>query len=263
MTSPSLAFADTTTMLRRDVRHALRFPMLTISGLIMPVLFLLLFDGVFGHTLRAGLGGAVSGGYINYVLPGILVMTAASVAEATGLGVNADMGEGIIARFRTMAIWRPSVLAGQVAGSVIRTLITGAAVCLFALVLGFSSNSKALDWLAAIGLFVLLSLALSWLTVAFGLLAKTPAGANSLALILVVLPFLSSAFVPTAAMPPGVRAFAEYQPFTSIINTIRGLLTGSPIGHQGLVSVGWCVGIAVVGSLWAVKLYNRDSPVAT
>ena len=104
MTSPSLALTDTATMLRRDVRHAVRFPMLTISGLIMPVLFLLLFDGVFGHTLRAGLGGAVSGGYINYVLPGILVMTAASVAEATGLGVNADKAEGIIARFRQGAL---------------------------------------------------------------------------------------------------------------------------------------------------------------
>jgi ABC-2 type transport system permease protein len=262
MTSPTLILADTATMLRRDALHAVRFPMLTISGLIMPVLFLLLFDGVFGHTLQAGLGGTVSGGYINYVLPGILVMTAASVAEATALGVNSDMGEGIIARFRTMAIWRPAVLAGQVVGSVVRTLITGAAVCLFALVLGFSTSGNALDWLAAIGLFVLLGLALSWLTVAFGLFAKTPSGANSLSLILVVLPFLSSAFVPTASMPPGVRAFAEYQPFTSVIDTLRGLLSGTPVGQHGLVAIAWCVGIAVVGSLWAVKLYNRDSPVA-
>ena len=192
MTSPTVAFADTSTMLRRDVLHAVRFPMLTISGLLMPVLFLLLFDGVFGHTLRAGLASAVSGGYINYVLPGILVMTAASVAEATGLGINADMGEGIIARFRTMAIWRPSVLTGQVAGSAIRTVITGALVCLFALMLGFAPHATALGWLGATGLFVLLGVALSWLTAAFGLLAKTPSGANSLALILVVLPFLSS-----------------------------------------------------------------------
>ena len=113
MTAPSLALADTTTMLRRDIRHAVRFPMVTISGLLVPVLFLLLFDGVFGHTLRAGLGSAVSGGYINYVLPGILVIAAASVAESTALGVNADMGEGIIARFRTMAIWRPQAATGQ------------------------------------------------------------------------------------------------------------------------------------------------------
>lgn len=263
MTAPSLALADTTTMLRRDVRHAVRFPMVTISGLLVPVLFLLLFDGVFGHTLRAGLGSAVSGGYINYVLPGILVMAAASVAESTALGVNADMGEGIIARFRTMAIWRPSVLAGPVTGSVVRTLITGAAVCFFALVLGFSPNATALGWLAAIGLFALLGMALSWLTVAFGLLAKTPAGANSLSLILLVLPFVSSAFVPTAAMPAGVRAFAEYQPFTSIIDTFRSLLTRTPMGNHGIVAVAWCAGIAVVGFLWAVKLYNRDSPVAS
>jgi ABC-2 type transport system permease protein len=263
MTAPSLALADTTTMLRRDVRHAVRFPMVTISGLLVPVLFLLLFDGVFGHTLRAGLGSAVSGGYINYVLPGILVMAAASVAESTALGVNADMGEGIIARFRTMAIWRPSVLAGPVIGSVARTLITGAVVCFFALALGFSPNATALGWLAAIGLFALLGMALSWLTVAFGLLAKTPAGANSLSLILLVLPFVSSAFVPTATMPAGVRAFAEYQPFTSIIDTFRSLLTRTPMGNHGIVAVTWCVGIAVVGFLWAVRLYNRDSPVAS
>lgn len=263
MTAPSLALADTATMLRRDVRHAVRFPMVTISGLLVPVLFLLLFDGVFGHTLRAGLGSAVSGGYINYVLPGILVLAAASVAESTALGVNADMGEGIIARFRTMAIWRPSVLAGPVTGSVIRTLVTGAAICLFALVLGFSPSATALGWLAAIGLFALLGMALSWLTVAFGLLAKTPAGANSLSLILLVLPFVSSAFVPTAAMPAGVRAFAEYQPFTSIIDTFRSLLTRTPMGNHGIAAVAWCAGIAVAGFLWAVTLYNRDSPAAS
>src|ERR1700735_2767481 len=165
MTAPSLALADTATMLRRDVRHAVRFPIVPTARLLVPVLFLLLFDGVYGHTLRAGLGSAVSGGYINYVLPGILVMAAASVAESTALGVNADMGEGIIARFRTMAIWRPSGLAGPVARSVVRTLVTGAAVCLFALALGFSPNATALGWLAAIGLFAFLGMALSWLAV--------------------------------------------------------------------------------------------------
>jgi ABC-2 type transport system permease protein len=263
MTAPSLAIADTTTMLRRDVHHAVRFPMVTISGLLVPVLFLLLFDGVFGHALRAGLGSDVSGGYINYVLPGILVLAAASVAESTALGVNADMGEGIIARFRTMAIWRPSVLAGTVTGSVIRTLITGAAVCLFALALGFSPDATAFGWLAAVGLFALLGMALSWLTVAFGLLAKTPAGANSLSLILLVLPFVSSAFVPTATMPAGVRAFAEYQPFTPVIDTFRSLLTRTPMDNHGIVAVAWCAGIAAAGFVWAVKLYNRDSPAAS
>jgi ABC-2 type transport system permease protein len=162
-----------------------------------------------------------------------------------------------------MAIWRPSVLAGPVTGSVVRTLITGAAVCFFALALGFSPNATALGWLAAIGLFALLGMALSWLTVAFGLLAKTPAGANSLSLILLVLPFVSSAFVPTAAMPAGVRAFAEYQPFTSIIDTFRSLLTRTPMGNHGIVAVAWCAGITAAGFLWAVKLYNRDSPVAS
>ncbi|MHB1718255.1 MAG: ABC transporter permease, partial [Acidimicrobiales bacterium] len=141
--------------------------------------------------------------------------------------------------------------------------ITGAAVCLFGLVLGFSPNANALDWLAAIGLYALLGMALSWLTVAFGLLAKTPAGANSLSLVLLVLPFVSSAFVPTATMPAGVQAFAEYQLFTSITDTFRSLLTGTATGHHGLVAVAWCACIAMVGFLWAVKLYNRDSPAAS
>ena len=217
MTAPSLALADTATMLRRDVRHAVRFPMVTISGLLVPVLFLLLFDGVFGHTLRAGLGSAVSGGYINYVLPGILVMAAASVAESTALGVNADMGEGIIARFRAMAIWRPSVLAGPVTGSVVRTLITGAAVCLFALVLGFSPNATALGWLAAIGLFALLGMALSWLTVAFGLLAKTQQGQTASR------SFSSSFPLSAARLFPLPRCPQEYGRLPSISRSPRSL----------------------------------------
>jgi ABC-2 type transport system permease protein len=146
-------------------------------------------------------------------------------------------------------------------GSVVRTLITGAAVCAVAVALGFAPHASALDWLAAAGIFLLLGLALSWLTIAFGLLAKTPAGANSLSLIPLCLPFVSSAFVPTDTMPVGVRAFAEYQPFTSIIDTLRGLLTGGPIGSHGIVALAWCVAIAILGFVWAVKLYNRE-PVA-
>lgn len=257
MTAPTLALSHSVTMLRRDLRHALRFPMLVMSGLLVPVLMLLLFDGVFGHTLQAGLGSPLHGSYIDFVLPGVLVMAAAGVAEATALSVNMDMGAGIITRFRTMAIWRPSVLVGPVGGSVVRTVLTAAVVCAVGIGLGFGTTATPLEWLAAVGLIALLGLALSWLTTAFGLLAKTPAGANSLSLIPLFLPFISSAFVPTASMPAGVRAFAEYQPFTPIIDTLRGLLLGGPIGNNAVQAVIWCAAIAAIGFWWSTRLYER------
>jgi len=263
MTRTSHVLTDSATMARRDLRHAVRFPVITISGLLTPVIMLLLFDCVFGHALRAGLVSTLDrASYVSYLAPGILVVAAAGVAEATAISLNADMGEGLIARLRTMAIWRPSVLVGQVTGSLLRTLVTGAAVLAVALGLGFATHAAALAWLAATGIFALLGLALSWLAVAFGLLAKTPAGANSLALIPLFLPFVSSAFVPPAAMPAGVRVFAAHQPFTPIIDTLRGLLTGGPVGSSAIAAVAWCAGIALVGYLWAVALYKRPPTAA-
>jgi ABC-2 type transport system permease protein len=224
---------------------------------------LLLFDGVFGRALRAGLGGSLGrGGYVAYVVPGVLVMAAGGVAEATAISVNTDMSKGIIARFRTMAIWRPSVLAGQVAGSMVRTAATGAAVLAVGVALGFPTRAPVLAWLGAAALFVLLGCALSWLTVAFGLLASTPEGANSLALIPLFLPFLSSAFIPPGAMPAGVRAFAVDQPFTSVIDTLRALLTGGPAGHHAVAAILWCAGIGAAGYLAAIRLYNRGPQAA-
>ena len=257
------ALRDTVTMLRRDLRHARRYPAITISGFMVPVLVLLLFDGVLGHALRAGLGaGVASRGYVAYLAPGVLVMAAGGVAEATAIGVNTDMTKGIVSRFRTMAIWPPSVLAGQVAGSLIRTALTGAAVLAVAVGLGFPGGASWLGWLAAAGMFLLLGLALSWLTVAFGLFAKSPAGANSLSLIPLFLPFVSSAFVTPAAMPAGVRAFAANQPFTPVIDTLRALLAGGPVGDHALVAAAWCTGIAALGFFWAVRLYRRQPAAA-
>lgn len=249
---------DSMTMLGRDIRHAVRFPMMTISAVTVPVLVMLLFAGVFGGTLRAGLAGAAGGHYIDYLVPGIILMTAASTAEATALNVNTDMTEGIIARLRTMAITRASVLTGQVLGSLIRTMISGTLVVAVAFGLGFRPTATPVEWVAAIGVFALLTLALTWLTVAFGLLAKTPAGANSLALIVVVLPFVSSAFVPTASMPASVRWFAHNQPFTPMIETLRGLLTGTAIGHDAVLAVLWCALITSLAYSWARSLYNRN-----
>ncbi len=258
MTTVSFAVRDSVTMMRRDLRHALRFPMMTVSGILVPIFFLLLFVGVFGHALGAGLGAAVPMGhhYIDYLAPGIILMTASASAETTAVNINSDMHEGIIARFRTMAITRASVLTGQVVGSLIKAIVSGVLVVAVAVAFGFRPTASPIEWLAAAGMFALVTLALTWLAVAFGLVAKTPAGANSLSLILVVLPFVSSAFVPTASMPAGARWFAQNQPFTPIIQTLRGLLTGTPIGSNAIVGAAWCAGIAILGYLWARRRYN-------
>jgi ABC-2 type transport system permease protein len=231
-----------------------------MSGVLVPIFFLLLFVGVLGNTLRAGLGaaGPAGGHYVDYLLPGVILLTAGGSAEATAVAVCTDMKEGIIARFRTMGIARTSVLTGQVLGSVIQALISVVLVVAIALAFGFHPTATPIEWLAATGIFALITLALSWLAVAFGLLAKTPEGANSLSLLLIVLPFVSSAFVPTGSMPIAVRWFAENQPFTPVIETLRALLTGTPIGHSAILAVAWCAGITVLGYLWARALYNRN-----
>jgi len=186
------------------------------------------------------------------------VMTACSTAETTALSVSTDMTEGIVARFRAMAITRTSVLTGQVAGGVIRSLISGILVIGVAFALGFRPTASPVGWIAATAMFTLLSFAVTWLTTAFGLLAKTPAGANSLALLVVVLPFVSSAFVPTATMPAGVAWFARNQPFTPVIQALRGFLAGRPGGNGAVLAVAWCIGISILGYLLARMLYNRN-----
>ena len=254
------AMRDSATMLRRDIRHSLRYPMMTLSGVLVPIFFLLLFVGVLGNTLRAGLGAAAPAGghYVDYLVPGVILLTVGGSAEATAVAICTDMKEGIIARFRTMGIARTSVLTGQVLGSLIQALISVALVVAVALAFGFHPTATPLEWFGAAGMFVLVTLALTWLAVAFGLLAKTPEGANSMSLILIVLPFVSSAFVPTGSMPAGVRWFAQNQPFTPVIETLRGLLTGTPIGHSAILAAAWCAGITALGYLGARALYNRN-----
>jgi ABC-2 type transport system permease protein len=257
MSTVSLAARDSATMLRRDVRHSLQAPAMLVSGMLVPIIFLLLFAGVFGHALTAGLGAGAGTSYITFLAPGILVMTAGFAAEGTAINVCNDMTQGIIDRFRTMAIARSSVLTGQVTGSLIRTMISGVVVIGVALLLGFRPTAGPAGWIAAAGMFALLTLALTWLTVAFGLLANTPAGANSLALIPAILPFVSSAFIPTAAMSGPVRWFAQNQPFTPVIDTLRGLLTGTGIGNSAIIAIAWCAGLTVAAYFWARALYNR------
>jgi ABC-2 type transport system permease protein len=197
------------------------------------------------------------GHYIDYLAPGIILMAATSGSVATAVAVCTDMTDGIINRFRTMAISRSSVLTGHVIGSTIQTLISVAFVVAVALALGFRPTAGVGDWVAAIGLLALVTLALTWLSAAFGLVTRSPEAASNAPLPLQFLPFLGSAIVPTASMPAAMRVFAENQPFTPIIETLRGLLMGTAIGDSALLAVAWCVGLALVGCLWARWAFNR------
>ena len=257
MTTFPYAVRDSATMLRRNLRHLMRYPAMAVSVLGLPVILLLLFVYVFGGTLGAGLGAARGLSYIDYLAPGIIVLAVCSGAVSTAVSVNVDMTEGIINRFRTMAIARASVLTGHVAGSVIQTVLSAVLVTGVAVAVGFRPTASPADWAAAFGLIVLLALATTWLSVALGLIAKSPATASNLPIPLFLLPFLGSAFVPAASMSAGIRWFAEYQPFTPVIDTMRGLLIGTPIGHTGLIAVAWCAGTVLIGYLWARAVYNR------
>ena len=260
MSTASFAIQDSATMLRRNLRRTLRYPVSAAATIGVPIVFLLLFVFVLGDTLGAGLGGP-SGGrddYLDYVTPGIIVLAAASAAQGVAISVAMDMTEGIIARFRTMAIARVSVLTGHVVGSLIETLISMAVVIGIALLLGFGPTAGPVEWLAVAGFLALLTFAMIWLAVALGMVSKSVETASNLPMPLLLLPFLGSGFVPTDSMPTGMRWFAEYQPFTPIMETLRGLLMGTPIGNSGIVAVAWCAAIALGGYLWAKRLFNRD-----
>jgi ABC-2 type transport system permease protein len=259
MSNLSFTLRDTATMLRRDIRHSQRNLTMTLSGLITPTVILVLFTYVLGGTLGAGLGSVVHvGSYIDYLAPAIILMTVGTGCETTAINLCMDMNEGVITRFRTMAISRGSVLTGQVIGSLIRTMMSIVLVLGIALLMGFRPTASLVAWIEALGLIALFTFAVTWMGVVFGMIGKTPAGANSLSLIFVLLPFISSAFVRTESMPVGVRWFAEYQPFTPIIDTIRGLLLGTPIGNSAILAVAWCVVISLAGYLLARAVYNRD-----
>ena len=249
------ALTDSATMLRRNLRHALRYPSMTVATIGGPVLILLLFNYAFGDALAAGIGG---GAYIDYIAPGILLMAATAGSTATAVAVCSDMTEGIVNRFRTMAISRDSVLTGHVVGSMIQTLASIAFVIAVALALGFRPTAGPLEWAGAIGLLALVTFALTWLSTAFGLVTKSVETASNAPLPLQFLPFLGSAIVPAASMPDGMRQFAERQPFTPIIETLRGLLMGTPIGDSAVWAVGWCVALTLAGYLWARAAYARD-----
>jgi ABC-2 type transport system permease protein len=257
----AFAVADSATMLRRNLKHQLRYPSLTLMLAGFPIVFLLLFVYVFGGQLGSGLGGTVvaggdRGAYLTYVVPGILIVTVASAALGTAISVASDMTGGVIDRFRTMSITRGAVLTGHVVGSLLQTLAVLALVVLVAVALGFRSGASGLEWLAAAGILLLFAVALIWLSAALGLAAKSVETASNTPMFLTLLPFLSSGFVPTDTMPTGLRQFAEYQPFTPVTQTVRGLLSGGPVGGHAVAAVAWSVAIAAASYLWALRLYN-------
>ncbi|MGW5926919.1 ABC transporter permease [Streptomyces anulatus] len=261
MSSLSLAVRDSNTMLRRNLLHARRYPSLTLNLLLTPVMLLLLFVYIFGDVMSAGIGGGGGGrsAYIAYIVPGILLLTVGSTVVGTAVSVSTDMTEGIIARFRTMAIHRGSVIIGHVVGSVLQSVLSVGLVGAVAVAIGFRSTDATLvEWLAAFGLLVLFSAALTWVAVGMGLISPNAEAASNNALPMVLLPMLSSAFIPVETMPGWFRPIAEYQPFTPAIETLRGLLLGTEIGHNGWLAVGWSIGLVLLGYFWATSKFGQD-----
>jgi ABC-2 type transport system permease protein len=255
---------DSLTMLRRNLRHMQRYPSLTLMLLGQPILFLLLFVYVFGGTLGNGLGSAAVGGtagreaYIGFVTPTILVITITGAVLGTAISVDMDITQGIMARFRTMSISKASVLTGHVIGTLIQTVIGLAVVLGIALLVGFRPSAGPAEWLATVGLLVLFTVGLTWMAVALGLKAKSVETASNSPMIFTLLPFLGSGFVPNESLPAPLRWFADYQPFTPVIETVRGLLLGTSVGDTWLLAVGWCVLFTIVGYVWSKSLFRKE-----
>jgi ABC-2 type transport system permease protein len=238
-------------MLRRDFKHIARNPTSVFNAVLMPVVIMLMFVYVFGDAFNVGVD------YIDYATPGLMLLAVCYGLGATATSVNSDMTKGIINRFKVMDVSRDAVLTGHVVASVLTNLVAIASLVGVAFLLGFSPSASFLDWLGVFGIVVLLGFAAGWLTVALGLAAKSPETAGLAAVPLVMLPFFSSAIVPADKMGQGVRQFAEYQPFTPIIETLRGLLNGAPTAGNAIAAIAWCAGIALVGYLWARSTFKK------
>jgi ABC-2 type transport system permease protein len=243
---------DSMIMLRRNFKHTVRNPVAVFNAIVFPIVLMLMFVYVFGDAFSVG-----GGDYVDYATPGMLMMTVAYGLSATAAAVNADMTKGIINRFKVMDVSRGAVLTGHVVSTVVRTVVALAVSIAVAFLMGFSPSATFLQWLGVIGVLVLTVIAVGWLTVALGLAAKTADSAAFATVPLIMLPFFSSAIVPAEKMGPGVREFAEYQPFTPIIETVRGLFNGTPSSGDAIAAVAWGVGIALVGYLWALATFRK------
>jgi ABC-2 type transport system permease protein len=247
-------FGDTAVLLGRTLRHITRSPDTIITTAIMPLALMLLFVYVLGGAIKHG-----SGSYVTYLLPGILLITIASGISYTAVRLFMDMQGGIFARFQSMPIARSSVLWSHVLTSLVANLFSIAVVVLVAVGMGFRSGAGALAWLAVAGILVIFTLALTWIAVIPGLSAKTVDGAGAFAYPLIFLPFISSAFVPTHTMPGPLRAFADNQPVTSIVNAIRDLLARQPVSTSIWIALAWCLGILIVAYALAMAAYHRKT----
>ena len=250
--SAGYALRDTTTLTGRSLRHVLRSPDTIITTAVTPIAMLLLFVYVLGGAIEVG-----DGDYVDYLLPGILLITVASGIAYTAFRLFTDVTGGLFERFQSMPIARSAVLWGHVLTSVVANLISLVLVVLVAVAMGFRSGAGVLAWLAVAGILVLFTLALTWLAVIPGLTAKTIDGVSGFSYPLVFLPFISSAFVPTEGMPGPVRWFAEHQPVTPIVDTLRDLYAEQPVGSDGWTAVAWCVGLLLVAYALAMTTYRR------
>src|SRR6202140_1844131 len=244
--------SDTRVMLGRSLRHVTRSMDTIITVTIMPIAFMLLFVYVFGGAIQTG-----TGNYVNYLLPGILLIAIASGVSYTAFRLFTDVQRGIIERFRSMPIAPSTMLWGHVLTSLVSNAISVVVIILVALIMGFRSSAGILSWLAVVGILALFTLALTWVAVIAGLTTKSTDGATAFSYPIIFLPFISSAFVPTRSMPPVVRAFAENQPVTAIVDTIRALLSGQPVSQEIWVALAWCVGILVVAYIFAMRAYKK------
>ena len=245
-------FGDTAVLTGRSLRHITRSLDTIITTTLMPIAFLLLFVFVFGGAIDSG-----SDPYVNYLLPGILLITAASGVSYTAYRLFLDRKSGIFERFRSMPIARSSVLWAHVLTSLVAVFMSLVVVVLAALLMGFRSGAGVAAWLAVAGILILFTLMLTWIAVIAGLTAKTTDGVSAISYPLILLPFISSAFVPTDTMPGPVRVFAEYQPVTSIVNAIRDLFTQQPVGADIWIALAWCVGILIVAYMVSTVIYRR------
>src|SRR5215469_9259996 len=245
-------FGDTTVLTGRSMRHIVRSLDTIITVTITPIAMMLLFVYVFGGAIQTG-----TANYVNYLLPGILLIAIASGISYTGFRVFTDVQRGIIERFRSMPIAPSTILWGHVLTSLVSNAISVVVIILVALIMGFRSSAGILPWLAVVGILALFTLALTWVAVIPGLTAKSIDGASAFAYPLVFLPFISSAFVPTRSMPLVVRVFAENQPVTAIVDTIRALLSGQPVSQEIWVALAWCVGILLVAYIFAMRAYHK------
>jgi len=251
MSAISASLADSRVMVRRNFKHILRNPVTVFNAALMPVVVMLLLVYVFGGAFNVGEH------YVDYATPGLIVLAICYGLSGTAVAVSSDMTKGIINRFKVMNVSRGAVLAGHVAATMLISAVAIAVIIGMAFALGFRSPATAGDWLAAIGIAAAAAFAAAWLTVALGMAAKTPESAGMAVVPLLLLPFVSSAVVPAAKMGQGIRQFAEYQPFTPVIESLRGLLAGAPSGGYAAAALAWCAGIAIVGYLWSRATFSR------